>query len=449
MTHGADDILAAAVLAREAGLVDVARGRADIGFVPLLETVEELRRRRRHPRPAPRRPRVPRARRRPRRRAGGDARLLRLQQGRRHHRQPVGDPPGPAAPARRRRRARRAPAPLPRPRRHRRPRRRPHRTRRSWPSRGARSTAPSRSPSRARSSRDKYTLPALARENLELTVAAVAEGDAAAHRAARTSRTCSTAGTASWTRSRRPRTAAYRELIEDPDLADVLLGRPRPTELLGDAQHRLAPVEAARHGRGARRPAGDPVGVRVDAVAADRPGLVRRGLRASRPPARRAWARTSPRCTREWHFFRNFVSNVEMTLAKTDLRIAGAVRLARWCRPGCGRSSTTITAEHERTVAEVLALTGGEKLLDAQPAAGPDPRGPRPLPRAAAPPADLAAQALPLGGRRRRRRRPAAQAGPAHHRERHRGGSAQHRLIQAARRPRRYTPPRPFSFPNI
>jgi phosphoenolpyruvate carboxylase len=42
MTRGADDILAAAVLAKEAGLVDP-EGQTGVGFVPLLETIGELR----------------------------------------------------------------------------------------------------------------------------------------------------------------------------------------------------------------------------------------------------------------------------------------------------------------------------------------------------------------------------------------------------------------------
>ena len=44
MTQGVDDVLAAAVLAREAGLVDLDQNLARIGFVPLFETIEELRR---------------------------------------------------------------------------------------------------------------------------------------------------------------------------------------------------------------------------------------------------------------------------------------------------------------------------------------------------------------------------------------------------------------------
>ena len=43
MTKGADDVLAAAVLAKSAGLIDLNNGVAKIGFAPLLETVAELR----------------------------------------------------------------------------------------------------------------------------------------------------------------------------------------------------------------------------------------------------------------------------------------------------------------------------------------------------------------------------------------------------------------------
>jgi phosphoenolpyruvate carboxylase len=42
MTEDVDDVLAAVLLAREAGLVDLSAGTARIGFVPLLETIEEL-----------------------------------------------------------------------------------------------------------------------------------------------------------------------------------------------------------------------------------------------------------------------------------------------------------------------------------------------------------------------------------------------------------------------
>ena len=43
MTRGADDLLAPAALAREAGLVDLGAGVVRLGFVPLFETIEDLR----------------------------------------------------------------------------------------------------------------------------------------------------------------------------------------------------------------------------------------------------------------------------------------------------------------------------------------------------------------------------------------------------------------------
>ncbi|MGI9596927.1 MAG: phosphoenolpyruvate carboxylase, partial [Acidimicrobiales bacterium] len=43
MTQGVDDVLAPAVLARDVGLVDLPSGVAQVGFVPLFETIDDLR----------------------------------------------------------------------------------------------------------------------------------------------------------------------------------------------------------------------------------------------------------------------------------------------------------------------------------------------------------------------------------------------------------------------
>lgn len=69
---------------------------------------------------------------------------------------------------------------------------------------------------------------------------------------------------------------------------------------------------------------------------------------------------------REWPFFRAFVSNVEMTLSKTDLTVAEQY-VTSLVSAEHGHIFETIREEYERTVQEILRITGDAHLLDRYP----------------------------------------------------------------------------------
>jgi phosphoenolpyruvate carboxylase len=68
----------------------------------------------------------------------------------------------------------------------------------------------------------------------------------------------------------------------------------------------------------------------------------------------------------KWPFFRTFVGNVEMTLAKTDMDIAW-LYVKSLVEPGLHAIYEEIAEEHTRSVVEILNLTGESSLIEARP----------------------------------------------------------------------------------
>jgi phosphoenolpyruvate carboxylase len=69
---------------------------------------------------------------------------------------------------------------------------------------------------------------------------------------------------------------------------------------------------------------------------------------------------------KDWHFFRTFISNVEMTMAKTDLKIARKY-VETLVDKDLHHFLDAIEAEFELTTKELLLLTKKEELLGDQP----------------------------------------------------------------------------------